>query len=411
MGGGPTAGGAKKMTHSKLHGPFRWLFALCARDAAHEVMLAKLEQTLAECREQADAAAWNLLLHEAEAQGMAPLLHKHLSALGWGGVPEQFRRQLQSLRLRSRHANSIRSVAVGEIAAACAAAGIDLLLIKGIALAHSAYSEPGLRPMRDIDLLARKTDLDRAQALLLELGFQPSPAHEHMPEEHHHLQPLIKEIDGLQVSAELHHDLLPASPRHQPWPLERSWAAAQTIEIGGRQARILPPEQALLYGYQHNFQAPLNYEPFRLIHAADLVTLTERYLVELNWEQIRKKSPVVFNAVSRLHFLSPLPPEVISHLKLDVSKQPKGAGQGYAGWTGDITRKDLLALPLRLLREPQLALDTLLPPQWWTQLCYGCTDGLSCWRVRLIEHPRALLRLLLAWIRAYRKERDAAVQM
>jgi hypothetical protein len=405
MGGGPAAGGAEKMMRSKLQEPFRRLLALCARDAAHEAMLVKLEQALAECRQQADAEAWHLLLHEAEAQGMAPLLHKHLSAVGWSGVPEQFRRPLQSLRLRNRHASGIRSRAAGEIAAACAEAGIDLLLVKGIALACSAYSEPDLRPMRDIDLLVREADLDRAQALLLELGFQPSPAHEQMPEEHHHMQPVIKKIDGLHVSVELHRDLLPASPRHQPWPLEKSWTVAKPMEIGGRLARILAPEQALLHGCLHNFQAPLNYEPFRLIHAADMVTLAERHLAGLDWENIRKETPVLLNAVSRLHFLSPLPPELISRLKLDLSAEPKGAGLGYAGWTGDITRKDLLALPLRLLRQPQLALDTLLPPQWWTQLYYGCADGLPYWRARLVEHPRALLYLLSAWIRAYQKER------
>jgi hypothetical protein len=48
---------------------------------------------------------------------------------------------------------------------------IDLLLLKGTALAYSHYPQPHLRPRNDIDLYVRHADLDRAEAVLVSRGF------------------------------------------------------------------------------------------------------------------------------------------------------------------------------------------------------------------------------------------------
>jgi len=53
------------------------------------------------------------------------------------------------------------------------AAGIDVLVLKGAALAHLVYPQPVLRPMRDIDILVRAEDVYRAYARLPEIGFTP----------------------------------------------------------------------------------------------------------------------------------------------------------------------------------------------------------------------------------------------
>src|SRR6266436_1779063 len=50
--------------------------------------------------------------------------------------------------------------------------GIDLLLIKGAALAYTHYASPHLRPRDDIDLLIRRADLERASAMLVSIGYE-----------------------------------------------------------------------------------------------------------------------------------------------------------------------------------------------------------------------------------------------
>jgi len=54
-------------------------------------------------------------------------------------------------------------------------AHIDVLAFKGAAVAHTLYAAPHLRPRTDVDLLIRRTDLDRAEQLLATAGWQHPP--------------------------------------------------------------------------------------------------------------------------------------------------------------------------------------------------------------------------------------------
>lgn len=48
---------------------------------------------------------------------------------------------------------------------------IDFLILRGLYLAFGIYSNPGLRPMADIDILIKKRDLDRMVKILRKLGY------------------------------------------------------------------------------------------------------------------------------------------------------------------------------------------------------------------------------------------------
>ena len=63
--------------------------------------------------------------------------------------------------------------ALVEIDVAFQEVGVELLVLKGMALAYLAYPDPGTRPMTDIDLLIRPQDIRRASAQLATLGYQP----------------------------------------------------------------------------------------------------------------------------------------------------------------------------------------------------------------------------------------------
>jgi len=56
---------------------------------------------------------------------------------------------------------------------ALAGAQVEPVLLKGAALAHSAYADPAARPRRDTDLLIREHDAPRVRAALEELGYRP----------------------------------------------------------------------------------------------------------------------------------------------------------------------------------------------------------------------------------------------
>ena len=147
----------------------RTILALCSRDFGHDVMYSRLDQALVSF--QVQGFSWDYLIHEAEKQGVAPLLYTHISSLDCK-IPDSARRLLQSLYLRNRRSNTIRNKAVVEIISAYEVEKIDALLVKGIALCNFAYSEIGLRPMRDLDILVKSA----VQSGNLTAGLQPQKA-------------------------------------------------------------------------------------------------------------------------------------------------------------------------------------------------------------------------------------------
>jgi hypothetical protein len=69
-----------------------------------------------------------------------------------------------------------------------------------------------LRCMRDIDLLVRSSNAQRAQAMLMEQGFNLfSESGLPIPAGHHHLSVLACQIEGLTVCVEIHGNLFPAT--------------------------------------------------------------------------------------------------------------------------------------------------------------------------------------------------------
>jgi putative nucleotidyltransferase-like protein len=358
--------------------PIATLLALCARahgHPAHEQRLAQLVRQL---------PTWEGVAGAAEAHGLAPLLYTHLQAAG-AALPIAVKQELQGYYLQHAHANRVRGQVLGELLAAYRAAGIDVLVLKGAALAQLVYPQPGLRPMRDIDLLVRAPDAPRAQALLVELGFTPplSPG-DGLPPDHHHLAASKRTAEGQQISVEVHHALNLNEPDRPPRSFAEFAPTARTFVIHGATAATLSYEDTLWHIYRHGFCMPLGSEPPRLIWAADLVSLVERMVEVLDWERVRRQYRAVYAILPLLHHLTPWSDQVLDRLRLPVTRAPARVGHMFQGW-------------------PQLGLvdqwpkglwrilgDSLFPSPWWLRLYYGQGPSLGGYWRAWSAHQRSL---------------------
>src|SRR6478609_2208253 len=115
------------------------------------------------------------LAYAAEQHGLEALVLAHLERVGLD-VPAAFRDRLRARRTQHAHAAAVRTRVTADVAGAMAQAGIPFLVLKGVALAHLVYGDPRLRPMRDVDLLIRKSDARCACDLLTHAGFRPGAA-------------------------------------------------------------------------------------------------------------------------------------------------------------------------------------------------------------------------------------------
>jgi Uncharacterised nucleotidyltransferase len=84
--------------------------------------------------------------------------------------------QLRDDAIRAVAYESLRLADLAEVLGALAARGVEVLILKGTALAYDLYPEPELRPRSDTDLLIAPAALPPLRDTMLALGFHEQPA-------------------------------------------------------------------------------------------------------------------------------------------------------------------------------------------------------------------------------------------
>ena len=308
--------------------------------------------------------AWETLPTLAEQHGMAPLLYFHLKKLP-DSIPVPILRSLRAQALRDRLFNQVRSRQVAAIAASFEQAGVTLVFVKGAALAHNLYPEPGLRPMSDLDVLVRRADINAAREIFQSLGFQ-SGGWPHNPEKSRHLPAFHRVIDGLPIGIELHYALLQDS-NGRPWfEMQDITTPPVSFAVNPQTSALtLPNEEMLFHLCQHTFFNNNGFDPLRLMWVADIVNFANRFTHEIDWSKIRRLYPSVLHALAILHTLSPLSPLVISQAGLQPADTIGGTGIDFQGWP-------VLPVPGWKSRGYlRIFWDTFFPSPWWLRLHYG----------------------------------------
>ncbi|HKV06875.1 MAG TPA: nucleotidyltransferase family protein [Thermoanaerobaculia bacterium] len=153
----------------------------------------------------------------------------------------ELRRQVAASALQNLQRDEELSQALETLAAE----GIDLLLLKGAALRLERPDMAG-RYQCDVDVLVRRSDLERTEALLYEMGFSLVESfleREALLARHFHFG-----FERRGAVIEVHWDVDAASPAGF---LDRFWAASRPVERDGRILRVPSPEHQLLFGCLH----------------------------------------------------------------------------------------------------------------------------------------------------------------
>lgn len=265
---------------------------------------------------------WDRLTRLA-GSGLAPYLiacleRVHLSDQVPGGV----RDQLTAIRRANGMAHLLRLRALRGALAALDNAGIPVVVLKGMALAHLVYSEPTLRPMQDIDLWLPPDQLETGVDALRRAGLQfPWRTFEGRwtagtagRDDDRAL-----EVPETPIFFELH-GALPSWAGLSPAFVAAGWARATIVPLGDINARVLAPEDLLLHVALHLSRRHL----FRsgLLGVVDLALLIERWRDRWQWtalvEDYRRLGIAQWMRLSfrmaKLLLDAPIPPEVFGRL-------------------------------------------------------------------------------------------------
>lgn len=311
----------------------------------------------------ADIGDWEPVMRMATEHRLAPLLYWHLREYGID-VPSEVRRTLAAAYARQKAIATAQAATLAELGAALDRAGIVVVVLKGGALAHLIYPEPGLRPMEDLDLLVAPQHGEATREVLRDCGFN-APARRSRYDHLQHHDPIAHRTrDGITVSVEVHTQAFNLV-MGDAMSMENLQRPLTAFDVAGQGMFTLAPQQLLWMQYLGLRKLA---EPMRFIHLADLAGIAERFCVPIDWPALRRQMPDVWHAFHAIHAFTPLAVPVCKALGLDPERAPRmdRVGLDYHGWPR--MRSGVASAPRRIR-------DTLLPPEWWARLVYGVGPG------------------------------------
>lgn len=244
-----------------------------------------------------------------------------LPLVGWNlqasGLPCEDLPRLAQLHRESWTRNQRLFAEAAPAIAALERAGIFTLLLKGAALALTAYPSPGLRPMTDVDVLVPERMAAAARRVLVEEGWRPDPPEPEQRLAHLHAQGFVREAGGSPAALDLHWRALWEG--REPAGDDAWWDCAEPLEAYGLETRVLSPADQLVQLSVH----ASHWGPRPACYAvADLVMLLRARGGRLDWDRVvhqaraRRLVPAVSAALVTLGEFSwaPVPKRALDSL-------------------------------------------------------------------------------------------------
>ena len=253
---------------------------------------------LALCRSQLDDAAqaeiadlltrpldWDEIAELAALHGVVGLVRRNLLAMqAEDQVPARAWKAIEAAATQVAFDGVLQLRETDLITATLHEAGIEAILLKGMALGDLLYEDPLVRPSADIDLLVAPADLAYAEEVLASAGYLPqSPAERAFQSANsYHISLVRQSLPGRYTLLELHWDLGPRNLFRYDLAAWRS--RAQRFSLAGCATPLLrfSPEDQLLHLALH--MRKHRYVGLRWL--VDVAELLRRFGDSLNWPYV-----------------------------------------------------------------------------------------------------------------------------
>ena len=233
---------------------------------------------------------WDVLIEKSCWHGIAPLLYYRLITFHPSTpVPASALEKLQLVYLQSSARNMHLYQELGKILERLRHDSIQVIALKGVHVAAAVYQNIALRPMEDIDLLVKQTDLLRVQEILVKQGYISSKEESSgfclgLGSAQVHL-PMYRKGDSLVV--EIHFNIV-GPPFSLQLDVEKLWGRAQMSSLQGIEVLTLCPEDLLIhlcmhFSFHHGFDNGIR-------PLFDISQTIQHYERELDWEQVLNRS-------------------------------------------------------------------------------------------------------------------------
>lgn len=241
----------------------------------------------------------------------------------------------QAEELLDRHRDAMLQVLALErhlvtLSAALEDAGVEMVLLKGSALAHTVYPDPSWRPFADLDFLVRGKDFQRASEVLAERGFSRAlPEPRARFDERFGKAAELTGPGGLMV--DLHRTLV-VGPFGLWIDLDELFAGTALFRVGGRTLRRFDDTSLFLHACVH---ASLGLWPPRLMPVRDVAQVVS--YAKVDWDLVAERTrrwrlaAVVRHALETASQMlgAPSPGEAKSVLAMESRRRERRALDAY----------------------------------------------------------------------------------
>jgi hypothetical protein len=260
---------------------FHWLKGLPAGELAAQVADWQSDQ-------------WQWARTAMHVHGIAPLLYQTLRRLpAWDELPQSIRTYLQNYYELNGERLGILMAELQAILKSARQAGMRVLPLKGAILATHYYQAQALRPMADLDLLVRPSDLYRMGRLLRQLGYRDmlsSLRHQRFLLTRRGLQitSLDREHPDNPYVVEIHTAVEEEFPGCHYRITDDLWNQSEPAQFGDAPGRLVNPpallEHLLIHGARDLFD-----HHARLIQLYDM-SLVIPHLSAPDWDLLRHEA-------------------------------------------------------------------------------------------------------------------------
>lgn len=275
------------------------------------LILSILNSSLSKAKDQRDEDRIDLMgidtdrfIDLARVEGLSALLFRILKENGLINIfPSHLQKSLEESYLITLTNNMVLINDLSRILNSLEDKGIRTIVLKGAALLDRVYSDIGVRPVMDIDLLFYRGENERAGKVFEDLGYRLVSFCPRIYDNGRAVLDIHTEVDSftrighVSNTPKISHDSL--------------WEDAPPWEEGFKFVRILSPEDTILTLSIHL----LKHSFLRFIWHIDIIKLIEKN-PELDWEKIGKKAREA--GFERLLYY------VLSYLKENFGMIPEG---------------------------------------------------------------------------------------
>ena len=270
--------------------------------------------------------------------------------------------------------DALREAECRRLAAACAGAGIPLLIFKGAALAWSVYEPAWTRPFVDVDVLVPEEGVARLRTMLEAIGYRQA-AQVDGPLVTRQAAFVRRGAAGYRHQVDVHWRLFNPEMVGAVFTCEELLARAEPVPVLGPAARRPCDADALVIAAVH--RAAHHNDADELIWIRDADRLARRLPADA-WRAVastardRRVGVLCAAALSRAVacFGTPVPPDVLRVLEADRSER---SAMFLGGTLGELDIQLTNFAHLRWRDRPAFVAQHLFPAPAYMRRAYGAT--------------------------------------